>query len=295
MSEKTDKIDRTDIRNYNGTSFYLLSLALVLMPLNWLIETYKWKQLTQKVQRLGMKEAVESILIGILSSIISPNRIGELGGRLLHIKKENLLSVFYSNMLCSVSQLVVTLVAGLLAILLNINLAAQQMNISELLLLIGSSISIILVISLYFSSNMTYRLIKYTSSKFKSEEHIVGSRIGVTVRIRLIVMSSLRYIVFSLQFLFLLLFFGLEESLLASFGAISIVFFITAIIPTAWISDLPVRTSVAYFIFELFFQSGLPALYSSISLWGINLLLPALISLVFLPKVNWMAIKKISL
>jgi hypothetical protein len=93
--------------------------------------------------------------------------------------------------------------------------------------------------------------------------------------------------VFCIQFILLLSIFDSNIELFTAFSAVSIIFFISAIIPTAWISDLPVRTTIAYFVVDYFGFEGTAGLMSSVILWIINLLLPAIVGFFFSPRLDF--------
>ena len=105
----------------------------------------------------------------------------------------------------------------------------------------------------------------------------------------------MRFLVFSTQFVFLLRILEVEITLMEAYQFVALLYFSAAIIPTAWISDLPVRTSLAYFLLELLGYSGVNALISTFGVWLINLLLPALFGLFVLPKINWLNLRKSAL
>ena len=70
-----------------------------------------------------------------------------------------------------------------------------------------------------------------------------------------------------------------------------LLYLFSSIIPTGWISDLAVRSSLAYLIFDYVGLSGELALIASTLLWILNLLLPAIVGLFSLRDINWLNAK----
>lgn len=62
--------------------FWGLVLAMVLMPLNWGLETWKFRILLGPEARLPPGRLVRSVLAGVAMSMTLPNRLGESLGRL---------------------------------------------------------------------------------------------------------------------------------------------------------------------------------------------------------------------
>ena len=63
--------------------------TLVLMFVNWGVESLKWQFLMNKVERISFLKAYEAIFSGISVSIFTPNRMGEWFGRVFIMKKAN--------------------------------------------------------------------------------------------------------------------------------------------------------------------------------------------------------------
>jgi len=60
-----------------------LVFAVMLMPLNWAVEALKWRHFLALPCRLSLRRALAAVLAGITLSLITPNRLGDYGGRAL--------------------------------------------------------------------------------------------------------------------------------------------------------------------------------------------------------------------
>ena len=58
-----------------------LIICLVLMIMNWGLEALKWQVLVKSTQPLNFIQAFGSVLAGLATGLITPNRIGNFIGR----------------------------------------------------------------------------------------------------------------------------------------------------------------------------------------------------------------------
>lgn len=291
FSQKLEKVELLTAFELLKESSSALILVVLLMPLNWLIETYKWRYLLLKVQPLGLWKSLQSILLGTLLSLLSPNRTGELAGRLLYVEKSNRWQVFYVNLLCSLSQLSNTFFFGLCAIIYWRLDLQNIFKLNQSWIAFLSVLGILVLAFLYTSSNGIWKLLRFFNRKFDRNALIL--KYSLKDRFILFSYSTLRYFVFALQFVTLLMVLDSAISFFEAFFIVALIYMLTAAIPTAWISDFPIRTSIAYFLLESFGFSGLAGLIASVSLWLINLFVPALVGFSALPKLDWLSIKKL--
>ena len=105
----------------------------------------------------------------------------------------------------------------------------------------------------------------------------------------MLLLSLLRYLVFSLQFYLLLKAFDLNLPYLKAMMLIGLVYLLVTIIPTIALSELGVRGSVSLFVFAIYLeplgnwsdQAALAVASASTILWLINLAFPALLGVLF--------------
>lgn len=242
-----------------------------------------------KAQRISYYSAFKSITIGVTLALLTPNGIGELGGRLLYITRENRLKALYYGAFLSLSQLLITLLVGILSCLFLLPIIISELGAS--INILWTQITLIaislLLLYLYFFSSTIGKVISFFK-KTDNKTQIIKKR----DRLSILLISGLRYLIFTLQFICLLLIFDNSIPLSEAFLGVSTVYLVTTIIPTAWISVLVVRTSVAYYIFLKMGYSGEAGILASSILWTINLFIPALIGLFRVKDINWVSLKK---
>src|SRR5690606_21237641 len=62
-------------------NYILLLIALLLMPVNWGIEAFKWQFVIRKFENVPFIKALKHVFAGITIGLTAPNRIGEIPAR----------------------------------------------------------------------------------------------------------------------------------------------------------------------------------------------------------------------
>lgn len=71
----------------NTNNYLLIIITIILMPVNLMIEAYKWRYLVRKTEIITFVAAIKGVLTGITTSIFTPNRIGDFIGKAFMLKK----------------------------------------------------------------------------------------------------------------------------------------------------------------------------------------------------------------
>ena len=95
--------------------------------------------------------------------------------------------------------------------------------------------------------------------------------------LRLLFFSFLRFLVFFIQYYLLFLLFDVNVSLWESFWAVNVSFLVLAIIPTIAVAELAQRGAIVLTIMKLFSSNVLGINLSTVCIWFINLIIPAII------------------
>ncbi len=281
----------------SNTSFvWLLILAGLLMTVNLFTEIWKWKFLINKLEKVSWWNAIKAVLTGISISMFLPNRVGDYLGRVFILRKADRMQAVLATVLGSLAQLLTTIIFGLVAGLLffplyfELSVALNQWIFSGLIILVAFSLFILLFLYLNFSAFTT--IIKRISGKYfiKIEKYIqVFSWYSSRDLSKVLMISILRYLVFSFQFYLLLVAFGVPVNYIEAMMLVCLVYIMMTIIPTVALTEIGVRGSVSLFVFQLFLAPkelwsesiGLGVAAASTVLWLINLALPALLGIVF--------------
>lgn len=285
------------LKNYNINDFIiddffsdnkilLLSACLILMPFNWYVETLKWQFLIKRIEKIPTRKAFFAVLTGVAFAISTPNRIGELGGRIFVLSKQNRVKGIVATAAGSLSQLFVTLFFGLISGIFMLSYFNYNLNEKYLYLVEAIVIISVLIVSFLFFNLKTFVRI---SLKIEFMRKISNSLKVLTEYSRielftLLLYSSSKYFIFLIQFYILLLFFDINIQINYAFMAISLTYLLNSIIPSVTLSEIGVRGSAAIFFLGMFSENSPGILYSSVLLWIINLAVPAIIGSLFFYK-----------
>jgi len=264
-----------------GPQQWKIWTVLILMPLNWLLEARKWQLCIKFLQPISLSKAFKATLTGTTIASFTPNRMGEYLGRMLYVEEGNRVSSISLSMVCSVSQLLITGIAGCLGIVyLKWNAAVQQHFQFGLSLLLGGVVLIIILFAIiYFRLNWLVRLLGKIPLPARYLEYVKVLRdFNASILLHILLLSFVRYLVFILQYFLLFSVFGVLLSWGQTFGGISVMFLIMAVVPTfTFLTELGLRWEASLQIIELFSANRVGIFASSLGIWLINLVIPALI------------------
>lgn len=260
-----------------------LIAAIGLMVVNWSIETRKWQLAVSRVQKISFWQGFKAILTGVSFSVTTPNRTGEYLGRVLYMAEGNRLRTISLTILCSMSQLLVTLLAGIIGLLflwdriLSAEPISGWSSIGLQVLLFGSVLAFIILTLFYFRVSLFARWIDRLSRKEKFAFLLVElGALNATILWRLLSLSTIRFGVFILQYFLLFSFFGVEVGFVETLWSTSLVFLILAIIPGFALADLGIRGEVNLKVLGLFSTNAIGIGFTAVIVWFINLIIPAL-------------------
>ena len=282
-------IDFIDL--FNRPTIFFLSLTLLLMPVNWGLEAWKWKTLIHPLEHISFVKSLKSILSGVTISIFTPNRIGEFVGRIFFLEKADKIKATIKSLVGSIIQLVVTILIGLTAIYFYYNngytfshpiVAFEDWNVILFLV----TICVILTCLLF-----AYLTKKYFPTKIKSYLNLLFETKSSHV-LGVLGLSILRYYIFSIQYYLALKAFNIHLDFTISFMIIAIIFLVTSAIPTFAISEIAVRGATAVYFFSTVTDDSTGVVAASLLLWIINLAIPALIGELFIWKLKFFKIQK---
>lgn len=254
---------------------YFLILFLVLAMLNWTFEILKWQNLVSSIDRIDFKTALKQSLASLTVSLATPNRIGEYGAKALFFEKENRKKILLLNFYSNAAQLTMTVVFGCVGLFYFLWNYEVVYSVGALLaILIG--ILVIGVLGYHFR---------------KRELFVRGFSIANTLRffqkfpsfqkLKVLVFSLLRYLIFSGMFYGMLLFFGSEVPIYTAMALIFAMYLLVSIVPTIFIFDVVVRGGVAVWLFSFVGIPELAVLSTVFLMWIFNFVVPSLIGSFF--------------
>ncbi len=262
----------------HGTGFWIV---VALMLVNWGIEARKWQVLVQHVQHFSFIKAFKSVLSGCSITMLTPNRIGEYGGRILYVDEGNRIKAISLTIVGSMSQLLVTMIMGCAGLFFLRFFSHNQAVLPEHWgdVLIYLSVTITVVLSLfYLRIGWLVRTMEKVPALQKAVTHIkVLDEFDNIQLIRIFSLSLGRYMVFVLQYLLLLNVMQVELGAVEGFWLIAVFYLLLALAPSIGFIELPLRVSACWAILKYFTANELGVSATALGIWLINLVVPAII------------------
>jgi hypothetical protein len=284
-----DEFDIDNILLQLQHNYLLIGIVILMMFLNWFLESLKWRFLISKIEKISIGRSITAVFSGITVSAFTPNRVGEYAGRVFCLEKADRIQGVLITVIGSMSQLLTTIVFGLIGILLLPNLMPGfEALLSEFIFAYPIMLFVIillnvLLVTLFLNASVFSVLL----SKFKilskfNDYNLVFTFYESSELLEALLYSVARYIVFTTQFFILLHIFGVDVSYIDAIILTTVMLFVISVIPTIAITEIGVRGSVALFLFGLVSANTVGILSATFVMWIINLLLPALIGTSFI-------------
>lgn len=265
-------------------------IVFLLMLINWSIETFKWQYLLRKTESICFFTAFMGVLYGITVSIFMPNRTGEFAGRIMVLKKTSRWKGVFLTIVGSISQFMVTLIIGTFGTILLFFMDddwSPRIDRFAPFFFTTAFLSILLATFFYFNIHKLEKAPIKGKWFMKIQNHIHALALFKRQELSIVLMMSfLRYMIFSLQFYLLLYFCGINIPICQAFLIITTWFLFITVIPTVALSEIGVRGAVSVFLFSLYFkqvnhrfslQEEIAVLTAAFTLWAINIIIPALL------------------
>lgn len=266
-----------------GSQAWKFWLVILFVFVNWGMEARKWQILMKPLQPLSFITAFKSVLCGVTLSLNTPNRMGEYGGRILFVNDGNRIKAITLSIAGGMAQLIITMLMGcfgLMFLLFGKDVSSTLMGVSVFwikIFLYGSIFGTIIFIFFFFKLGFLIRLLEKLPYANRFSKYInILETFEAKVLLRLLSISFFRYIVFVLQYIFMLQLLHVEQNVWTGFWIITVMFWILAIIPSFAIAELGIRGTVAKTLFS-YSLNTLGILTATFGIWFVNLFIPALI------------------
>ncbi|MFZ9848245.1 MAG: lysylphosphatidylglycerol synthase domain-containing protein [Flavobacteriales bacterium] len=271
---------------YLEQNWPLFFIVLGLVFFNWGFEALKWKFLVSKVQKVNFWQSYKGVLSGVTISIFAPLRTGEYIGRVLHLEPENRISGSVLSVYGSMIQLFITIFCGAVAWVFFFD----ELLLSDVLYRGLITASFFVVLSSMFLSlikpSWVVFLVRKTRlpEKWKNYFNVLADFNLPQLLIQGILVSFLRYSVFSLQFYFAVDLFGVHLPFWNGIAIVSFTFLGLSFLSLSALMELGfTRATIFLTLFTLCSKEsyhqenmGTAIWLASTLIWLVNLALPAL-------------------
>ncbi len=260
------------VTHIQGRELYLLLLSMLLMPVNWLLETLKWRILLSG--ETNFRNLLKSVIAGITVGFVTPGRTGEFLGRVLFLDEENKTRAFYLSSLGGFAQTAASLMIGAPLV--------YWWSNSLLLTYITVAFAVIYLL-IYFRFDWLNRFI--SSLKLLQRYQLTIGREelpGADKQIQALLLSAIRFVVYLSQYVLLLSFFGLGNDYPALFVHSAVFLLAQTFSPLMPLLDVSFRSGTALYVFQRLTDNNLAVLSAVTAVWLLNLVIPALAGYFFI-------------
>lgn len=232
-------------------------LLTLFMPLNWGLEVAKWLRLNPA---LSMQSAFREVMIGAAWALLTPNRIGDLAGRVAAAPSERREQASRAFVTSSGAQLLVTVLAGAGALGIGVHWIYG----------VGSVLAIAAYLRwsphLPASIRLTLRL---------TEQGAQPSTL--VTRTEVLLLSMVRYAVFAGQMWLSFWAFGAEVKA----HQVPLIFLGNALIPSAALGELGIREAMSLAVISPAAGAVGGVVVAAFVVWLINLVVPAAVGAIW--------------
>ena len=246
-------------------TFSILSILMLLSisSLNWIAEIIKWKLLVSNLIPLTFYDALKQSLTAHTTAIITPNKIGEYGAKALFFPKAQRKKILGLTLIGNSYQMLVTLLFGIVGLIFYPYRVFKGDGIIYSLIFLGVS----LILGVYLQKKKN--IFKFFF-EIKKQTHFKTA-----------IASFIRYLIFSIQYIFILYLLGvsIQPTL---FPIIWLIYFISSCVPSFTLFDFVIKGSVALFLFKPLSIPNETIVTTAFSMWIFNFAIPAIIGGFFL-------------
>ncbi len=277
------------LRFKQGGFFHWQSLFLVilLIPLNWYLESVKWKMLLKNVEQISLRTAFYSVLTGLTTGIFSPARLGEFAGRILILEPKNRKKASALWAVGSVTMTIAVCLFGIPALFLFFQ-SGKEINFLQndtvMCYLAVVLLTVVLLMLIYFFLPFIGKSFIGKSSKSLLSVFRLLKDFSFSHLFGILNLSLLRYLVFCLQFWLILFFFGVKLSPWEACVGIFTAYLLITFLPSVFLTEVAVKSSVFLLILSAFSDNSVAIISTSMLLWIVNLAIPTLLGVYFLTK-----------
>ena len=244
--------------------------------LNWGLETWKWKYLVKKLEPMTFRTAGKSVLSGVAVSQLLPYRTGEYLGRLAYVSDKHKIAAGILSVAGSFSQLLVTLLFGIIGFVIIEPLPYPWYLILSFILLLA----LLLIGYFYMPQFKRLKTNRFFNAVREAFEPLDQKDFAVVL-----VLSVLRYASFVIPYALIAQYFDLPPGagLMYGMASVACIYFLQTVSPNFILTDLVIRVTVPAMVFGSGSVAGLDNAYiPGMFIYVFNVAVPMCIGAVIL-------------
>lgn len=247
-------------------TFISVFILLLFSVANRFFEILKWQNLVKVIKKIRLGESSKQVLGALTAGIFTPNGLGEYAGKALFFSKNETKKVIFLNLICNGIQMILSVVFGTIGLFV---LGYWKWSFA----IIG--LAVFLILFSFFTKKIKikgYSIEKLIQKINEIPKAIHNKNIGLAI---------CRYLVFSHQYYFLFVLFGVDLPYTTLISSIAAVYFLASSLPSFQFLDFAVKGSVAIFFFGKLDVSDWIVVFISTLMWFLNVVLPVVIGSYF--------------
>ncbi|MFN0204605.1 MAG: lysylphosphatidylglycerol synthase domain-containing protein [Bacteroidia bacterium] len=272
--------------------FLLLSFSFIFANIS--LEALKWQKMMKMFYpNLHFSTSLKAVLAGNTAGIFTPNRVGEYAARVMYLPSGKRVEALTLTLIDKVCQMLITMWTGMFAVsyflhyfqtkltqYLSLSFGSlQKIEISAWSVVVLSSLTLI-----FAKKWVVFLPKKWLTWEIFAKMKTAICQVPIPLLLYILLLSTLRNLVFTLQYYLLLMAFGYEGETLLAFAMVSSVFLLKSVVPSISFSELGIRESVALTVMGAFAVASSTTISSTFLLYLYNIALPALVGILFLNK-----------
>jgi len=272
---------------YNRVLFTMIGVVLLMM-VNWVLESFKWWYLTRIISPMSVWKAIEAVFCGLTWAIFTPNRIGEYGGRVMFLPNRKRIHGVFAMAVGSFGQNVITNVLGAGASVWFVYSFLHPADWLMLSVFLVAAFFMAIMLTFYF--NIKWMVSLLNRVKFLKKYHRFFDIMGKykTAELLNIMWFCLaRFCVFTFQY-YLIIRMLIPTMPLGELSLIMFVFFfIQSAIPSLDVIDIGVRSITADRLFTYVTDQHIAIVVAVSLIYIINMIVPAALGSIFVLKLKF--------
>ena len=296
---KLSKIDDFSLffDSFNALSakkIVFLIVAITLLPLNFIVESYKWKVMLDLFYPITLWKSIKSVLWGQTGAFISPNSIGEFPTRVLNLPKEHRITAVSMGFAGSFAQTVAISFFGVIAapIFIYKNLLTDKFPHFWAIIIFAIIASLSILLFFFLLPKIS---LKFNTKDSDNAKKLFSafSKFNFIFLFKIIAISTFKYLIFSTQFYFILRFCGVNFSPLQALVALPTFYLLLTYMPLFNAIEAAVRASIGVLVLGGFCTNIAEIVTASILFWLLNFCIPTVCGLFCAEKITETTLKDI--
>lgn len=252
-----------------------LIFAVVLLPVNWLLEVYKWHLLQYSTLQLSFYQSWKNVMKGVSFGLIMPQQLGDALGKMEHSTSNDRWDIGILSLFGGFVQSFMALMGGVVGVAF---LFENELGIAVVSIM---TMGMVVVMACIFYS---VEILQFLQSKFLFKFLTsLNFKLTKIILLKVVVLSLLRYLVFVSQFVLVLQLFANSFDKMKVVSAVMLTYFGKTFIPALNVfGDLGIRECAALWSFSYTSIAASTVFLCSMLVWMLNIVLPMLLGAYYL-------------